>query len=1329
MVRNTKRSGSQLPIRPADGVRTRSKYKKQSSSNGSQEPAGATRGPATQTQTQVDHNKDHGKPMTPPITSDMMLPDGKIHMDELNSSPIKKESRNGELQGSGEIQHHNPHTNKTTRNNETNDNDNDNELTSNINSSPLKTKKSVAFSDDIASEAHTSPTKSTKKGSPKKHSTPKKSILKMGVKEENSSNKVNQVTTYNDGNFFPNRSDFWTDGTIVQLPPESPLLERFLHGSVFVLKDREFNKRFEVYASLNHNLKINRPDLLLQILLTQMPPLAHSPPRRINGTNVRPSMSVETNFLSTLSGIIQRDVCKIESIIFSDEEDKENTPTGRKGDPFSIRIISQALKCMSFLMSDGELNNCLPLEDIRWFYMHSSSMIIKPTISKSLTTPYVSIIKECKFGIKKKKMIFNSGSNADIPEHMLSAVLNMKNFPSTSLICEKFIILKNLVQNFPVMMCNNFKHWFEVFLINLCDLNSPLSSKIIGTAIVSLLEISRVYLKNREVKFMVQQCLENKFTSSIRSFASDSKVESPPDMESDALVLDHVQATIHDLISNKSYKSAMDIWVGITILVCDKEKGFEKWSKIDKWINTYRVCLFMNDPSAQIVAISAWKAIVYNLCISDLDNLATPSKSKDVTFNGSSSVKVSERLESKFDLLFSMLYALDLQTLSSEVVDTIDSGILAIFYSLINQKTQKNDEFFKVYWDRIIEPCFQWFYLSDTPLKQIPYLGAKLLIRLMKKNAIVDDKKFNPIRCLSSEPVTINEINSINSKWAYQNYDRVFRLIRLVVSLDSIKVPLKLSLVHSYCNLVRPHIANEVNHSFTTSQIRNNVCVTLKEIFDSNSLLTGDQIFKTFTTTHETFGLESLVMVNEAEEGEFDFLSVITQKIISLPLGNTHVWLSKLFCNVETSKALPLVYSLKKSDISKKLQELVDDKLRNCKINIAADAQLKVAGMLFQDLSEEFTPVVKSVIQDIVLLNEKRFEQAINIIAVQRWSLPIFKYFILLIHDAPHNYMKQMAFNLILLKFEQDYTFVNVIRFLVDSRLDLELFNIRRAMMKKFHTLKGYFEFEFRSILKTYLTSLRTASNFVLLDQFLVTCHEFNFDILVLADGFLEKLPLYKEVSKKEDGSTPAKESQTPTLTEKESQKESSPSPSVVQSLTQKGTTESNLDANSLSDEESDVPDNAFSLETGNDSEINDDSYIETEQSVAREFNSQEDNSFFLFKQDNALRAQKRLLDQDLLKSDTKRFKPNETSIVPSQIEVPATNPDQQLLFEPILSLDTSEVYSNGSQSHQSESKISSLHRVLESIEEQDIKELTSDERQGLETKLLTFMLDIKRIK
>ena len=101
-------------------------------------------------------------------------------------------------------------------------------------------------------------------------------------------------------------------------------------------------------------------------------------------------------------------------------------------------------------MLDQELNNFVSIEDAKWFYVHCCKTIVKPTISKTLIIPYLSILKDCKFNNKKKKLIFNNqNENANILELILQSLLNMRKFVSSSLVVEEFVTLKNLVLELP----------------------------------------------------------------------------------------------------------------------------------------------------------------------------------------------------------------------------------------------------------------------------------------------------------------------------------------------------------------------------------------------------------------------------------------------------------------------------------------------------------------------------------------------------------------------------------------------------------------------------------------------------------------------------------------------------------------------------------------------------------------------------------------------------------------------------------------------------------------------------------------------------------------
>ena len=99
---------------------------------------------------------------------------------------------------------------------------------------------------------------------------------------------------------------------------------------------------------------------------------------------------------------------------------------------------------------------------------------------QALVSPYLIVIKDCRLINKKKRMLFD---NPELPELMISSIINMRSYPSSTIVSERFLCFKNFANNFPNIMAKNINHWFEVFVLNVCSMASPFSPKTleIGT--------------------------------------------------------------------------------------------------------------------------------------------------------------------------------------------------------------------------------------------------------------------------------------------------------------------------------------------------------------------------------------------------------------------------------------------------------------------------------------------------------------------------------------------------------------------------------------------------------------------------------------------------------------------------------------------------------------------------------------------------------------------------------------------------------------------------------------------------------------------------------
>lgn len=102
---------------------------------------------------------------------------------------------------------------------------------------------------------------------------------------------------------------------------------------------------------------------------------------------------------------------------------------------------------------------------------------------------------------KKKKALFETG---DLAEKMLFALINMKRFPSSSLVSEQFLCFKNFVNLFPGIMAKNVSHWFGMLLLSVCEVGSPFYLKCFSVGVHCLLEVTKAFLDNRKVMAYVK---------------------------------------------------------------------------------------------------------------------------------------------------------------------------------------------------------------------------------------------------------------------------------------------------------------------------------------------------------------------------------------------------------------------------------------------------------------------------------------------------------------------------------------------------------------------------------------------------------------------------------------------------------------------------------------------------------------------------------------------------------------------------------------------------------------------------------------------------------
>ncbi|KAG7661079.1 RIF1 [[Candida] subhashii] len=963
-----------------------------------------------------------------------------------------------------------------------------------LSSSPIKKKKSVAFSDDLVSDLPSTPDRNF---------TPRSILKAYNFNLNHSVVDPNNTALWEKSVNGPKNPNFWLQGTIIQLPANSPDLHHLIEGCIHVLQDDSFNRRFEVYATLNSICKSNTNEALVKLFTISPNPVNPTPPNKSSPSQNQHKSEPIQNLIMCLSAQIRRDIEITEQQLFSSELDKENKSPS-KNDPFRIRVISQALKLMNILLMDQELNNFLPFDDIEWFYRHACDILVHPRVSKALVSPYLLIIKDCKLSPKRKRLLFDNG---EIPERMLASLVNMKGFPSSSLVTEKFVCFKNFVLNFPNIMAKNMAHWFGLLILNICDINSPFYYKCFSVGVNCLLEVAKAFLDNKMVSLYVRDFLASGIPANIRSIASGTPLEIDSESPQSQKVksIDIITYKLEELISAGQYKFAMDIWVALTLLVGDSGSGFDKWEHLNQWLQIPKFCFNSQDVQARILALSCWKAVSYNLCRNDLveirkvlDPIMRSSNVKDRSQLINNAVKTKMRL---LTYLFGSFNAAEVQ---NEVVDTLHNLFCSIIYCIVNPQVMKSStKYLHVYWDKMIQLVFMNFYFKkDGSTEYMHQLGLKVLTRFLKLSTPINERNFNEIRCLSNESVSLNEINSLPPRWIHSKFDRIMQSIILVFQSDQLYIEQKVDLLIAFLGSIRPVTKMEPKVSATTFDIIDNIPVVLDILLSSGSPLSYDMIHKIILNLHDTFDPSLFVhRRNDMEDIDTDsniYFPLMQSCMPRCSSEETLELLNLIVSSLSEDKVLVFIADFCKLELSDSAKHLFSEVLNKRSVGVSK-FELNLYGEICEHFDIGFDVFVKRLIQRIVSIPDSEEQRrCLTYLNIEKWCMETKMYFLLLVKGAPNTHVQSFTTDLLLRCFEGQVNFVAMFQFLADQGLDDEIFNVSGEIIDKIRTLDNELQLEALQILRRYLTikSNEENKNFKLLDRLLsLCCIELNINI------------------------------------------------------------------------------------------------------------------------------------------------------------------------------------------------------------------------------------------
>ncbi|CCH41152.1 hypothetical protein BN7_689 [Wickerhamomyces ciferrii] len=570
-------------------------------------------------------------------------------------------------------------------------------------SSPIRSKK-VMFTENLVMNDRTIP-------------TPKKSILKSTFLDPpqmnplvptNSQSSNSNQTLISSSN--ASRLEFWTPGNIPRLSSSSSntvttneelvFFKNILHGGIIVLDIPSCERQFEIYATLNLLLK-DLNDKKILILLGS---------------------------LSELTRLLKRDLVSIENEILNNESNA-----------FLVRTDIQITKILTQLLSNNKImlnfwkKSKINFDLGKWCINHSSSLILKQTISKSLITANLQLLKDHKL---------HSYLNTSIQEFILYALLNMKHFNSSSLLVERLYTLKSLIINHTLMMEKNSKSWLPFLFNCLCDFNSPIYQKQQQVAVQCLLEASKLYLTSKNVNFEIHRSLTLPIhkTLNIQPESQISINSTPLDLQQTTFT--YIIGRSLELLQDQS-KIAMDLWLGITLMFYSTNESLTELPiEIDSpWFLILKKALTSESDEIISNGIRAYKGLFYVLYK-----------------NG----KFPENLELMFN---------GFKLIKRDFIDheSLSIFVLQIIYSFFNN-TFLIKQFFSQIWP-YIDTLLNDLSGRNEILQKFP---VKVFTHVIYQQQRQQDP-FYLVKCLGNDKFNINEIQPLQPDTILKNHELIWK--------------------------------------------------------------------------------------------------------------------------------------------------------------------------------------------------------------------------------------------------------------------------------------------------------------------------------------------------------------------------------------------------------------------------------------------------------------------------------------------------------------------------------------------------------------------------
>lgn len=416
-----------------------------------------------------------------------------------------------------------------------------------IPSSPPMTPqyKRVAFSSDIDNSFVSS---SPLKSSPSK---PRRSILKQSNVRVNKALSVDELLK-------TGLSDNWPDGYVLHVPESYLNKAKVVRACVSFLQNPKCNKKYEIFATLNHLIKISSNNICLSFSLDSVYNLLKS---------------IEDDLID-----LRREI----------SEDAVS--------PFRLRVSSQGIKLLSSLqklvINNEVANSCSKI---------ILDIMKSENISKSLAASIIQLWKS-----KELKDM------DDQVEHLIVNIIQMKYFLSATVICERVNILNRIILARPAISSKYGYQILSYLLMTIMNTDVPSYSKILTICVNAITQFG----KHSENKSIIIKILEepiNDNLSSMKSHISDSLTQQST--ISDALVLTLLYAN-HINIG----KQVIECWFQVLFLCSYRQVNFSipKWKLGGQLIGVFESLLSSASDENLQLCLDKWNIIIYNFQINDI---------------------------------------------------------------------------------------------------------------------------------------------------------------------------------------------------------------------------------------------------------------------------------------------------------------------------------------------------------------------------------------------------------------------------------------------------------------------------------------------------------------------------------------------------------------------------------------------------------------------------------------------------------------------------------------------------------------------------------------